>query len=74
MKTTAVDRLREAAPHGLLAVLRAVLTAGWDAQAVELLLTDYSMTELQPVADLPCSKEPVPVQGPWRAPRSAVSR
>ncbi|WP_410596114.1 PP2C family protein-serine/threonine phosphatase [Amycolatopsis sp. lyj-23] len=62
MKTTAVDRLlREAAPHELLVVLRAVLTAGWDAQAVELLLADYGMTELQPVADLPYSRDPMPV-------------
>ncbi|MGK3206592.1 PP2C family protein-serine/threonine phosphatase [Amycolatopsis sp. MEPSY49] len=64
MKTTAVDRLlREAAPHELLAVLRAVLTAGCDALAVELLLADYGMTELQPVADLPCSREPMPLRG-----------
>ncbi|WP_410586317.1 PP2C family protein-serine/threonine phosphatase [Amycolatopsis sp. lyj-23] len=64
MKTTAVDRLlREAAPHELLVVLRAVLTAGWGAQAVELLLADYGMTELQPVADLPYSREPMPVHG-----------
>ncbi len=64
METTAVERLlREAAPHELLVVLRAVLTAGFGAEAVELLLADYGMTDLRPVTGLPHAREPVPVRG-----------
>jgi serine phosphatase RsbU (regulator of sigma subunit) len=61
---TAVERLlREAAPHELLVVLRAVLTAGFGAEAVELLLADYGMTDLQAVTDLPYTRESLPVHG-----------
>ncbi|KDN22659.1 PP2C family protein-serine/threonine phosphatase [Amycolatopsis rifamycinica] len=64
METTAVERLlREAAPHELLVVLRAVLTAGFAARTVELLLADYGMTELQPVTDSPYTGESRPVLG-----------
>ncbi|MFD3438954.1 PP2C family protein-serine/threonine phosphatase [Streptomyces sp. NPDC058685] len=44
-------QLRDAAPHALLDVTRALIEERFDAVTVELLLADYAMTRLQPVAD-----------------------
>lgn len=61
--------LRTAAPYRLLDVLRAQLTEQYGASSVELLMADYGLTVLQPVTELPCTGEPVPVHGsaPGRA-------
>ncbi|MEV5508361.1 PP2C family protein-serine/threonine phosphatase [Streptomyces orinoci] len=53
--------LRTAAPHELLDVVRRVLAELYGAQSVELLMADYGLTVLQPVAVPPHTVEPVSV-------------
>ncbi|MFD9700112.1 PP2C family protein-serine/threonine phosphatase [Lentzea sp. NPDC059081] len=55
--------LRTAEPHELLTVARAQLRELFRADAVDLLLADYALTMLQPVAELPYTTEPIPVNG-----------
>ncbi|MEU4264505.1 PP2C family protein-serine/threonine phosphatase [Streptomyces argenteolus] len=61
-RPSAVDRvLREAAPHEIFDVLRALIERRHHAVTVELLMADYAMTKLQPVGVLPRTRTPVPV-------------
>lgn len=56
--------LRSAAPHHLVAALRAVLgDDDWSAREVELYLADYSLTALRPVSTGPGEPEPLPMHG-----------
>ncbi|WP_030220156.1 PP2C family protein-serine/threonine phosphatase [Streptomyces bikiniensis] len=58
----AVERaLRSAAPDALLQVLEEGLSTQYGATDVTLLMADYAMTILQPVASLPYTTEPIPV-------------
>lgn len=61
--------LRAAAPHELLDAVREQLARHFDADPVELLMADYAVTMLQPVAVLPYTSHPLPVNGstPGRA-------
>ncbi|MBT2471820.1 serine/threonine-protein phosphatase [Streptomyces sp. ISL-66] len=61
--------LRTAAPHELLDAVRHVLMKHYQATSVDLLMADYAMTILQPVAALPHTAEPVSVHNsaPGRA-------
>lgn len=66
----AIERsLREAAPHEIFDVLRSVLERRHHAEAVELLMVDYAMTQLQPVGILPHTRPAVSVHetAPGRA-------
>ncbi|MET8712731.1 PP2C family protein-serine/threonine phosphatase [Streptomyces sp. NPDC004735] len=66
----AIERaLREAAPHEIFDVLRSVLERRHHAEAVELLMVDYAMTQLQPVGILPHTRPSVSVHesAPGRA-------
>ncbi|WP_328321554.1 PP2C family protein-serine/threonine phosphatase [Streptomyces sp. NBC_00388] len=59
----AVERiLREAAPHEIFDVLRALIERRHGALAVEFLMADYASTELQPVRVLPHTRPPVPLR------------
>ncbi|MFJ6434257.1 PP2C family protein-serine/threonine phosphatase [Streptomyces sp. NPDC091416] len=61
-RPSAVERaLREAAPHEIFDVLRALIERRHQAVAVELLMADYAMTRLQPVSVLPQTREPLSV-------------
>lgn len=53
--------LRGAAPHALLDAARRVLREAYAAESVELLMADYGLTVLQPVSELPHTREPVSV-------------
>ncbi|MET9225806.1 GAF domain-containing SpoIIE family protein phosphatase [Lentzea sp. NPDC003310] len=55
--------LRSAAPHDLLDVAREHLRRLYGADSVQLLLADYALTMLQPVAELPYTSAPIPVNG-----------
>ncbi|MFE2375599.1 PP2C family protein-serine/threonine phosphatase [Streptomyces sp. NPDC059398] len=56
----AVERmLREAAPHEVFDVLRALIERRHHAVAVELLMADYAMVELQPVGVLAHTGPPI---------------
>ncbi|MGC5363680.1 PP2C family protein-serine/threonine phosphatase [Streptomyces sp. DT24] len=69
-RPSAVERvLREAAPHQIFDVLRALIERRHRALAVELLMADYATTKLQPVDVLPHTRRPVPVHdtAPGRA-------
>ncbi|MEU7481731.1 PP2C family protein-serine/threonine phosphatase [Lentzea sp. NPDC042327] len=55
--------LRAAAPHELLDVTRTQLRQLYQAEAVQLLLADYALLMLQPVAELPYTSSPIPVNG-----------
>ncbi|MGW4840228.1 PP2C family protein-serine/threonine phosphatase [Streptomyces globisporus] len=69
-RSSPVERaLREAAPHEIFDVIRSVIERRHGALAVDLLLADYAMTELQPVGVLPHTRAPVPVSdsAPGRA-------
>ncbi|SDO67631.1 PP2C family protein-serine/threonine phosphatase [Lentzea jiangxiensis] len=57
------EALRAAAPHALLDVARVHLRQLYQADAVQLLLADYALTMLQPVAELPYTSKPIPVNG-----------
>ncbi|WP_329792377.1 PP2C family protein-serine/threonine phosphatase [Lentzea sp. DG1S-22] len=57
------EALRAAAPHALLDVARVHLTQLYQADEVQLLLADYALTMLQPVAELPYTSRPIPVNG-----------
>ncbi|MHA6758675.1 PP2C family protein-serine/threonine phosphatase [Streptacidiphilus sp. PAMC 29251] len=58
----AVERtLRAAAPHALLGAVRTALGAHYAALAVDLLMADYSLSVLQPVAELPQTGLPLSV-------------
>ncbi|MFD7918049.1 PP2C family protein-serine/threonine phosphatase [Streptomyces sp. NPDC059740] len=58
-RPAAVSRaLRAAAPHALPGVLTAELTRLYGALGVQLLVADYSLTLLQPVAVLPHTEHP----------------
>ncbi|PWI45087.1 PP2C family protein-serine/threonine phosphatase [Streptomyces sp. ICBB 8177] len=59
--TVAERALRSAAPHQLLDAVRSVLTEHYQAESVELLMADYGLTVLQPVAVLPHTTQPVPL-------------
>ncbi|WP_329324836.1 PP2C family protein-serine/threonine phosphatase [[Kitasatospora] papulosa] len=66
----AIERsLREAAPHEIFDVLRSVLERRHHAEAVDLLMVDYAMTQLQPVGILPHTRPAVSVHetAPGRA-------
>lgn len=62
-------RLRNAAPHALLDTVRSELFRLLGAHPVELLMADYALTMLQPVAVLPYTTQPLPVNtsAPGRA-------
>ncbi|MEV7405184.1 PP2C family protein-serine/threonine phosphatase [Streptomyces sp. NPDC091267] len=61
-RPSAVERvLREAAPHEIFDVLRALIERRHHAVAVELLMADYAMTRLQPVGVLPQTHTPLSV-------------
>lgn len=63
-RSLAVERvLRGVQPHALLDGLRSALREHFGAQAVELLMADYSLTELRRVTVLPYTTEPMPVTG-----------
>ncbi|MGW3318485.1 PP2C family protein-serine/threonine phosphatase [Streptomyces fungicidicus] len=53
------SRLRAAPPHALPATAGALLSEGFGAREVTLLLADYGLTVLQPVTFLPHTGEPV---------------
>ncbi|MFD5827527.1 PP2C family protein-serine/threonine phosphatase [Lentzea sp. NPDC060358] len=55
--------LRAAQPHDLLNVTRAQLRQLFRADAVDLLMADYGLTMLQPVAELPRTSRPIWVNG-----------
>ncbi|MGW2568882.1 PP2C family protein-serine/threonine phosphatase [Streptomyces sp. NPDC001537] len=61
--------LRAAAPHELLDAVRRVLVEQYAAESVDLLMADYGLTVLQPVAVLPQTAKPVSVHNsvPGRA-------
>lgn len=54
-------QLRDAAPHALFDVARALIEGRFDAVTVDLLMADYAMTSLQPVAKLPRTTTPLPL-------------
>ncbi|MER7859359.1 PP2C family protein-serine/threonine phosphatase [Amycolatopsis japonica] len=63
-RSLAVERvLRGVQPHALLDGLRAALSEHFGAGDVELLMADYSLTELRRVTVLPYTTEPMPVAG-----------
>jgi hypothetical protein len=63
-KSLAVERvLRGVQPDALLDGLRSALREHFGARAVELLMADYSLTELRRVTVLPYTTEPIPVTG-----------
>ncbi|WP_410596109.1 PP2C family protein-serine/threonine phosphatase [Amycolatopsis sp. lyj-23] len=63
-RSLAVERrLRDVAPHDLPAALRSALAEHFGAEAVELLMADYALTELCQVSTLPYTNEPISVQG-----------
>ena len=63
-RSLAVERrLRDVPPHELPSALRAALREHFGAQSVELLMADYSLTELCQVSTLPYTTEPMPVEG-----------
>ncbi|WP_069174517.1 PP2C family protein-serine/threonine phosphatase [Streptomyces griseus] len=69
-RPSAVEReLREAAPHQILEALRTHLGLRFQAVAVELLMADYAMSRLQPISDLPHTRDALPVRvgAPGRA-------
>ncbi|WP_328535255.1 PP2C family protein-serine/threonine phosphatase [Streptomyces sp. NBC_00344] len=69
-RPSAVERvLREAAPHEIFDMARALIEQRHQAVSVELLMADYAMTKLQPVGVLPHTRPPVPAHGtaPGRA-------
>ncbi|MGV9841241.1 PP2C family protein-serine/threonine phosphatase [Streptomyces fungicidicus] len=53
------SRLRAVPPHALPATAGALLSEGFGAREVTLLLADYGLTVLQPVTLLPHTREPV---------------
>ncbi|MFH8452352.1 PP2C family protein-serine/threonine phosphatase [Streptomyces fungicidicus] len=53
------SRLRAVPPHALPATAEALLSEGFGARDVTLLLADYGLTVLQPVTRLPHTGEPV---------------
>ncbi|MEU8651705.1 PP2C family protein-serine/threonine phosphatase [Streptomyces sp. NPDC048737] len=57
---TAERALRKAAPHELVEAVRRALVEQYAARCVELLMADYGLTSLQPVAG-PRDQEPVSV-------------
>ncbi|WP_116103613.1 PP2C family protein-serine/threonine phosphatase [Amycolatopsis thermalba] len=57
------QELRSAAPHELLDVVRAHLAEHFQAIGADLLMADYGLTMLQPVATLPYTTRPLPVAG-----------
>jgi serine phosphatase RsbU (regulator of sigma subunit) len=61
--------LREAAPHEVFDVIRALIERRHHARSVELLMADYAMTRLQPVGILPHTRPAVSVHAsaPGRA-------
>ncbi|MFH9864214.1 PP2C family protein-serine/threonine phosphatase [Streptomyces sp. NPDC017202] len=59
---TAERALRKAAPHELVEAVRRALVEQYAALSAELLMADYGLTSLQPVAG-PRDQEPVPVHG-----------
>ncbi|QFU86631.1 PP2C family protein-serine/threonine phosphatase [Amycolatopsis sp. YIM 10] len=61
--------LRTAEPHALLELARAELFRTFGADPVDLLMADYALTMLQPVAVLPYTTEPLTVNAsaPGRA-------
>lgn len=61
-RPSAVERLlREAAPHEVFDVVRSVIEQRHGAEAVDLLMADYAMTQLQPVGVLPHTHHALPV-------------
>jgi hypothetical protein len=67
---SAVERaLREAAPHEIFDVVRALAERRYHARAVELLMADYATAALQPVGATAHPRPPVPVHdsAPGRA-------
>ncbi len=64
----AESALRAAPPTRLLSTARSLLAAYLDARWVSLLLADYGLTSLQPVACLPHTGEAVPVPAPTQTP------
>ncbi|MFF5899297.1 PP2C family protein-serine/threonine phosphatase [Streptomyces argenteolus] len=63
-RPSAVERLlREAVPHRIVEVLRTQIEQRHQAQGVELLLSDYATSRLQPVGDMYHSGGSVPVHG-----------
>ena len=62
-------RLRNAEPHALLDTVRSELFRLLGAHPVELLMADYALSMLQPVAVLPYTTHPLPVNtsAPGRA-------
>ncbi|GAB2748224.1 PP2C family protein-serine/threonine phosphatase [Amycolatopsis magusensis] len=55
--------LRASAPHELIDTVRSALAEHFGALTVDLLMADYGLTMLQPVAVLPYTSRPVPVRG-----------
>ncbi|WP_328697603.1 PP2C family protein-serine/threonine phosphatase [Streptomyces sp. NBC_00342] len=69
-RPSAVERLlREAAPHEVFDVVRSAIEQRHGAVAVDLLMADYAMTQLQPVGVLPHTHHSLPTHGtaPGRA-------
>ncbi|MEU5266363.1 PP2C family protein-serine/threonine phosphatase [Amycolatopsis sp. NPDC021455] len=63
-RSLAVERLlRDVPPHDLPGALRSGLREHFGAEAVELLMADYALTELCRVGDEPYTAEPMPVEG-----------
>lgn len=63
-RSLAVERvLRGVQPHALLDGLRSALQEHFGARSVDLLMADYSLTELRRVTLLPYTAEPIPVSG-----------
>ncbi|MDQ7809313.1 PP2C family protein-serine/threonine phosphatase [Amycolatopsis sp. A133] len=63
-RSLAVERLlRDVPPHDLPGALRSGLREHFGAQAVELLMADYALTELCRVGEQPYCAEPIPVEG-----------
>ncbi|WP_290059366.1 PP2C family protein-serine/threonine phosphatase [Amycolatopsis solani] len=63
-RSLAVERLlRDVPPHDLPRALRVALREHFGAEAVELLMADYALTELCQVGEQPYTSEPIPVDG-----------